>query len=209
MGDIQPNFSRSEFDVSGAVPPEYEGNVAALAALLQQFRDMESAALGRPVPIVLTSVYRSAEHNHAVYANVPNGASLKAYNGSQHLTASAGDGIHAATDREVAEALFTAMAQGAAPNFGQVIFYDDEPHIHISLPRDTEPNGEVLFASLDASGNRQFQTVTTPADVPAVTSFGKAALAAGGLLRGGDTARASGARAGGAVLNPGKGWVRQ
>lgn len=213
MGDIQPNFSRSEFDVSGTVPSEYEGNVQALAGLLQQFRDMESAALGRPVPIVLTSVYRSLEHNQAVYANVPNATSLKAYTGSQHLTASAADGIHAATDREVADALFAAIGAGAAPYFGQVIFYDDEPHIHISLPRTSEPNMEVLLASKDANGNRVFQTVSAPADVPAVTSFGKAALAAGGLLRGGNLARPASepqpARVGGARLIPGHAWVRR
>lgn len=176
MGDLTRNFSRSEFDVSGPVPLEDQGNVPLLAQLLQAIRDRLNAR--RPVGLppvfgIVTSCYRDPAHNHAVYASIPNAQQLPAYNGSDHLRAAAADCVFVgATDREIVAAVLDDTSSIALPAFHQVIVYDDLPHAHVALPAtDGRPNGELLLGYKDAQGDRLYSTVTAPGDVPAVTTW--------------------------------------
>ena len=162
---LTANFDRDEF---GNVPPEYEGNVVALATTLQAFRTLAG------VPFYITKpggVYRSPEHN----ATVP-GASAT----SQHLQARAADGTFVGiTNRELARRVMAAMKAGKFPQFGQMILYDYDTHTHISLPRTGKPNNQILYARKGANGKPVYTPITQAADVPAVS---RAAIQGGAVV---------------------------
>ena len=151
---LTANFDRDEF---GDVPPEYEGNVARLATLLQAFRDLAG------VPGIITSGYRSAEHNREVGG----------VTGSQHGDATAADcSFLGITDRELATRVMAAMQAGKFPTFGQFILYDYTTHVHISLPRATR-NNEILYARRSPDGETTYARITQPSDVPLVSGLAK------------------------------------
>lgn len=155
---LTENFDREEF---GDVPPQYEGNVIALASLLQHFRDLAG------VPFVIRPggrVYSSPEHNAEIFGAAKN---------SQHLTASAADGAFIGiSNRELARRVLEAMRDGTLPTFGQFILYDYNLHTHISLPRASR-NNQVLYARKDASGEPYYTPITSADDVPLVSAVTK------------------------------------
>ena len=157
---LTANFDRDEF---GDVPQQYEGNVVALASLLQRFRDLAG------VPFVIQPggrVYSSPEHNATIFGAASN---------SQHLTASAADGAFVGiTNRELARRVLAAMKDGTLPTFGQFILYDYNLHTHISLPRATR-NNEVLYARKDSNGDPYYTPITSASDVPLVSAVTKKA----------------------------------
>lgn len=129
-----PHFTAAELDVNEPVPARYRENARQVAQLLEWLRDVGNRASPLPVWIDVTSCYRSPARNVSV-----NGA-----DGSQHLTASAADGIaQGISPRALAAAVLQEARAGRAPAFGQLILYVDSPHFHISLPRAGR-NGELL-----------------------------------------------------------------
>jgi len=98
-GHITPHFKWSEFACKDgtAVPPQYRSNVKELARNLEVLR----AALGQP--IIITSGYRTPEHNAAV-GGVPN---------STHTKGMAADiRVPGMSPREVAAAIEKLISQG-------------------------------------------------------------------------------------------------
>lgn len=142
---ITQNFRLSEFFVHEDIPDVFIPRVVNLTTMiLQPLRDI----LGAPMQI--TSSYRSPTRNAAV-----GGAEH-----SQHETADAvdfyiGGGL---TQDDVYLAVKQAMALGRMPDFGQMIFYQDTGHIHISIPGASRLN-QFLFSSGIEAGARAYVTV--------------------------------------------------
>ena len=86
---LTTNFNISEFRCKDGtdVPDELENNVQELANNLQIIRDTLCKEVGRNVPIIINSGYRTWEHHLNVYKNSKNKAPKKSY----HLTAQAAD----------------------------------------------------------------------------------------------------------------------
>lgn len=177
MGDLTANFSRAEFDIHEPVPPEYAAKIPAHAQWLQALRDRLSARLGRPVPGLVTSCYRSLARNQAIYANVSNAAALPAYMGSEHLTADADDVEWlGASNRDIIGAIVDP-SDITLPPFHQCIVYDDQPHLHVGYLRGPDDTpGELLRGYLDAQGARHYMTIAGPNDVPALSPWGVHAI---------------------------------
>lgn len=142
---LTQNFRLSEFFVHEDVPPELWGNVQRLATnVLQPLRNI----IG--VPMNISSSYRSPTRNAAV-----GGA-----DNSQHETADAADFYPGGglSQQDVYDAVRQAMQLGEMPTFGQMIFYQDTGHIHISVPGATQRNS-FLFSSGIEAGARQYVRV--------------------------------------------------
>ena len=116
MGDLTPNFSRSEFmsHDGAAMPSELDGNLLRLAQQLQALRD----ELGQPITI--HSGYRSAAQNIEV-GGEPH---------SRHLTAEAADfgvsnhtlsAAYCRVDRLISASL---MRQGGLGIYTEHVHYD-------------------------------------------------------------------------------------
>lgn len=113
------NFTRSEaLKASGGfIPLEKEANAQATLELLQSVRDI----LGKP--ILITSLYRSPEHNKTVPGHA---------DGSQHLEADAADvNVVGMTNHEAAQKLMQAEKEGRMPAYHQLISYDETNHLHV------------------------------------------------------------------------------
>jgi Peptidase M15 len=101
----------------GSIPLQFQGNAQATLELLQSFRDL----LGRP--ILITSLYRSPEHNAAVPGHADN---------SQHMTADAADfDVVGMTDEQAAWTLWQAELAGRLPPYRQLIVYAGDNHVHV------------------------------------------------------------------------------
>lgn len=125
---LTTNFSEAELNYYGA-PVAYRGNIKLLAEMLQSFRNVVG------VPFIVSSGYRSVEHNAEV-----GGSST-----SEHTVGRAAD----FTPQGMAIAEFLAkVAQGRAnlkiPKWGQMIVYPfTTGHVHLSLPSANHEN-EIL-----------------------------------------------------------------
>lgn len=168
---LTEHFSLAEFYVH-ELPPENVQleKLPTMAALAEWFR---TYIVGGPVSV--KSYYRSSDHNADV-----GGASA-----SPHLT---GDGMDLVPTSGpsfdvLAQRVTAAIAQGTAPGFGSMIFYQDEGHIHMSA--DGVPNGDhfrLLFSPTREDGtSRSYIGFTTFAEFAKLwgTTAGKAAI---GLL---------------------------
>lgn len=132
---LTANFDASEFTVPSVPEPWPVGkdlNRLQLAQLAQWVRNL-AGVFG-----IITSAWRSLTHNAEV-----GGSST-----SQHPKAEALDVVFRLIAlRILAERVLTAIAQGTAPKFGQIIFYPLEGHVHMSLPTLGARNGEVRYKS--------------------------------------------------------------
>lgn len=153
---LTANFAAAEFDVHEAYPAQWAtSKLPELAALCQWLRDLAG------VPGLVTSAYRSPAHNDAV-----DGAEH-----SQHLAGEAADVVFALVPiRTLAARVLTSIDEGGAPAFGQVIFYADRGHVHVSLPTLGERNGEVRYSSgVNGDGTRSYPLLTDAAQLPYVS----------------------------------------
>lgn len=150
MGDLTKNFSASEFDVPEPIPSALRKNIPDLAIRAQWLRDCAG------VPGHVNDTYRSPAHTAAIPGANPNG---------QHPKAEASDITFALVPiRTLAERALASIANGTAPAFGQLIFYNVKGHAHISLPTLGARNGEVLVCTgADANGRDLFERLTDPA----------------------------------------------
>jgi len=145
---ITPHFTDAE-TVAGlppgtTVPDALRPRVLATAALLERAR----AVLG--VPLVVTSWYRTPEHN----------AEVAGVSRSQHLTGAAADVI--AQGLLIGDALDRFMAGvGRVSPFGQAIFYADRGHIHLSTRDGTSAVDSVLVAT-DGPGGTMYAKAADP-----------------------------------------------
>lgn len=123
---LTPHFSTDELGYD-ATPPQYQGNVLRVAALLEQLR----AAAG--VPLTVTSVYRSPEHN----------AEVGGVETSQHLTGSAADFVPEGLSPLDFYDRIRASGMGL-PSWSQLELDEDNGHVHVGLPIAGRDVGEVL-----------------------------------------------------------------
>lgn len=152
---LTPNFDTSEFDIHEPFPVHLSGNRQKLAIIAQWLRDI-AGSYGR-----ITSAYRSPARN----------AEVGGTETSQHQKGEAIDIVFPlASMRAMAERVLSDIASGRAPHFGQIIFYVDRGHIHLSLPTLGNRNGEVRF-SFTHGGDRlyPFLTAQTIAQLPGLT----------------------------------------
>lgn len=122
-----PHFTAAEMGYD-TTPAAYQGNVVRLAGLLEQLRGIAGG------PMIVSSVYRTPEHNEAV-----GGAA-----NSDHLTGSAADFDPPGSP----EAWLAQLRAGGAavPRFGQLEIDPTDGHVHVSLPAGDSSDGEVLLA---------------------------------------------------------------
>lgn len=131
------HFSVSELQAaSDPWPAELDATVRRTMALVEWLRVLVGA------PIDLTSLYRSPARN----------ASVGGVARSQHKKGEAADlKIRGVPHDAVIQKVRDAVARGDAPEFGQMIFYTDTGHIHVSLARtDGRANYEMLWADKEA-----------------------------------------------------------
>jgi hypothetical protein len=166
---LTPNFDTTEFDIHEPFPAHLAGNRQGLAIIAQWLRNIAGS------PGRITSAYRSPARN----------AEVGGTETSQHQKGEAIDIVFpAASMRAMAEHALADIQSGRAPHFGQIIFYVDRGHIHLSLPRLGSRNGEVRFSFTD-DGARLYPFLTdkTVAQLPGLTGAqaATAAKASGGL----------------------------
>lgn len=143
---LTDNFDSREFDVNEPWPAGRDANRLALAVRLQAVRDIAG------VPVVITSANRSGSRNEAV-----GGSST-----SQHLRAEAVDAVALLIPfRELVRRVLDAVHAGTFPTFGQLIFYPNEGHFHLSLPTLGTRNGETLIKWAD-----RYETLARAEQVP-------------------------------------------
>ncbi|MGL4648136.1 MAG: D-Ala-D-Ala carboxypeptidase family metallohydrolase [Caldilineaceae bacterium] len=143
---MTPNFTLSEFERSQAaarrgllnrVPVELMANATATLMMLQRIRDFLSARAGRPVPITISSGYRSLAVNKAV-----GGAKT-----SDHTRAAAVDwsADSFGTPFEICSALQQRVDE---LGIGQLI-NEFPPHgwVHTSIERPQRPVNRVITIS--------------------------------------------------------------
>ena len=129
---LTPNFTLTELRGADA-PQAVQVRLRQLAELAEQFR----LALGGR-PMVVTSGYRSPAHNAAVGG----------VDGSQHTKGEALDfHVPGLTLWQVAAILNDQ--RNTLPNFGQLIYYPASGHIHLSLPRGSGKDRQVLVKASD------------------------------------------------------------
>jgi hypothetical protein len=139
---LSPHFSEAELRYD-ETPPVYQGNVRRLAYLLEEFRRIAG------VPLRVTSVWRSPERNAAV-GGVPT---------SRHLTGEAVDFVPVGLPvLEFWQRVVTARNAGAAPAWGELELDTTDGHVHVTLARFGERNGEVFI--LDRNGTRVLERGT-------------------------------------------------
>jgi hypothetical protein len=167
MGDLTRNFSRAGFDVPEPYPRLYAGKLPALASLCQWVRELAG------VPGVVTDTWRSPAHNAELVGAAPD---------SQHLIGEAADVVFSLVPiRTLASSALEHIASGAAPAFGQLIFYSVKGHVHISLPNVAklgDRNGGVLVCvGADDAGLDVFVKLEAPAQLPWLSDAQKKKLA--------------------------------
>ena len=116
---LAPNFTAGEL---GADDPTADATIIAnlqkVALWLQSARDV----LG--VPLKITSGYRSPEHN----------ASVGGSSTSDHPHGLAADFLASGlTPYQVYTSLKDAEARGMLPRFDQLIYYEQDDHVHVGL----------------------------------------------------------------------------
>jgi hypothetical protein len=124
------NFSVAEaLGASGGyIPPELENNAQAVLEWFQAARDW----LG--LPILITSLYRSPEHNASVSG---------AANDSQHMRALGADFVVVGlTNHDALARLLDGVEAGAIPTYHQLITYTTDHHVHVGLSGDGWPADE-------------------------------------------------------------------
>jgi hypothetical protein len=133
---LSSHFSTAEPALANleAAPQEVRAAAQHTVTILEAVR----AVLG--VPLVVTSFWRSPEHN----------AEVGGVNASQHLTGNAADVIPKGLALGTAYDRLRPMLE-QLPEFGQMIFYPVKGHIHISTTDGTNSRRKVLFAYPDAS----------------------------------------------------------
>lgn len=140
MPKLTTNFTSEELSPlwngpnSGPLPADVAGRLFFLALNLQRFRD----AIGSP--FVVTSGYRSPEHN----SEVPGSSKT-----SDHSNALAADGYFPAVKMgAVWKRVKQLRVAGAFPAFDQIIFYPETTgHIHIGF--GSRMRGQVLVKRKD------------------------------------------------------------
>lgn len=127
---LTPNFKATEFDIHERAPAEIRREKLPRVALLCQWlRDLAGG------PGLVQSYWRSPERNALV------GGALA----SQHMTGEAADiEFFGISLYEHAKRCLASIDEGTAPAFGQLIFYVDTGHVHISLPRGRK-DGQLLI----------------------------------------------------------------
>lgn len=154
---LSPNFHEREFFVHEKPPLDVRiHKLPRVVALAQWLRNLVGA------PGIVTSYWRSPARNARVS---PDAAAT-----SQHMTGEAVDlSFPTISDRELARRVDLAIRNGTAPRFGQMIFYPDTSHVHISLetPRNQQ---RLMIGSKKPGGGRQYATLTPERvkDLPAV-----------------------------------------
>ena len=132
---ISPNFTVSEFSVSGShprlassLPRPLLPNALALAMwVLEPIRTAHGG-----FPISITSSFRNAALNKAV-----GGSST-----SQHLTATAAD-ITCADIEGLCQAMLSLVENDQLPGAGQLIYYPEQRFIHVALRSNKYPFPQV------------------------------------------------------------------
>lgn len=148
------NFAVSEFDVNEPWPPDKGVNRRQLAELLQWLRDLAKS------PGVVTSAYRSPQRN----------AEVGGTETSQHMKGEAADVVFNFVGlRTLGQRVLDDIAAGKAPRFGQIIFYHDRGHVHVSLPTLGSRNGEVRHSYIGENGTRYYPLLASAADLPLVS----------------------------------------
>lgn len=140
---LTANFRAAEFDVHEPWPlgVGYAAKRLALAERLQWLRDLAG------VPMLITSAWRSAARNAEIGGSAT----------SQHMQGEAVDTVAWLVPiRTLAARVLASVRAGQAPAFGQIIFYPNEGHVHVSLPTLGQRNGEVRYK--DATGRYPFLT---------------------------------------------------
>lgn len=148
---LTAHFTDEEFTRASSSPVSARaaGNLQAMANLAQRARDV----LG--VPLRVSSWYRNNADN----------AEAGGASNSQHLDGTAVDLVPIGMDsKEAASRLLAARKVGQFPAFGQIVVYDKDNHLHLSLGSKSE----ALVKS--SSGYRVF--VPSPVDATRVSTGG-------------------------------------
>lgn len=162
LRQLSRNFHEREYFVHEDPPLDVRiHKLPKVNALAQWLRDLA----GTPGTVV--SYWRSPARNARV--------SPEAASTSQHMTGEAVDvSFPLISDRELATRVVRSMRAGAAPQFGQLIFYPDTTHVHVSLP--TPRNLSRVMVAPKVGGRRLYQTLARLDDLPPIPS------AVGGLI---------------------------
>lgn len=163
LRQLSRNFHEREYFVHEDPPLDVRiHKLPKVNALAQWLRDIAGT------PGIITSYWRSPARNARV--------SPDAVSTSQHMTGEAADiSFPLISDRELATRVVKSMRTGTAPQFGQLIFYPDTTHVHISLPTPRNIN-RLMIAPRNPRGGRFYQTLTRLDDLPSVPP------AVGGLI---------------------------
>lgn len=147
---LTPNFDESEFFIHEKPPESIRtGKLPRVAALAQWLRDL-AGTMG-----IVDSYWRSPERN----------ASVGGVDNSQHVLGEAVDvSFPFISLRELARRAIAAMDAGEAPEFGQLIFYVDTGHVHISLVGATK--FRELLVGTKTNNLRRYVPYRTLAQLP-------------------------------------------
>lgn len=129
-----PNFSVAEAlrASDGYIPPELQDNAQSVLEWLQAARDAIAESAGVAHPIIITSLYRSPEHNATVAGHA---------NDSQHMRALGADfDVLGMTNHEATARILAASAAGLLPGFHQVITYTTDHHVHVGIAGESWPD---------------------------------------------------------------------
>lgn len=133
---LTPHFTAEELGALEA-PEQYQGNLRRLAYLLEELRVIAGG------PLVVSSAYRTPEHN----------AEIGGVADSRHLTGEAADFTPPQSPLAFWARLKAAQQAGTAPAWGELEL-DERPgkvHVHVTLARSGEKNGEVFAYLPDGS----------------------------------------------------------
>lgn len=160
------NFSEAEFFVHEQPPMAIRADkLPRVAGLCQWLRDLAGSAG------FVNSYWRSPERN----------ASVGGVDNSQHVLGEAADvSFPFMSLRELGSRVLDEVRGNRAPDFGQVIYYTDIGHVHISLPGATK-RGEILVGT-KKGGVRRYVPFTSLAQLPAIPSRTLGALLFVGLV---------------------------
>lgn len=151
---LTPNFDEREFFIHETPPDNIRRDkLPRVARLCQWLRDLAGT------PGFVQSYWRSPERN----------ASVGGVDNSQHILGEAADVSFPFTSlRELARRAIAAIhtEPSGAPEFGQLIFYVDTGHVHISVPGATK-RGELLVGT-KTGGVRRYVAFRSLAQLPAI-----------------------------------------